>query len=97
MTQTRPPWVAASIWSRLEKADDFVAKSPDPSPLQHQEAGDHYKKLAIQPVEYIHANHIPFLEGTAIKYLTRWRDKGGKSDLLKARHCIDLIIELEKL
>ena len=65
------------------------------NPLQVQVAGDHYKKLKIQPIEYIHANGIPFAEGSAIKYLTRWRDKGGIKDLEKARHFIDLLIELE--
>lgn len=65
------------------------------NPLDIQIAGDHYKKLKIQPVEYIHANKIPFMEGSAIKYLTRWRDKGGVADLEKAKHFIDLLIELE--
>lgn len=65
------------------------------SALTNQVGGDHYKKLAIQPIEYIHANNIPFPEGSAIKYLTRWRDKGGVNDLEKAKHLIDLLIELE--
>lgn len=65
------------------------------NPLEVQVAGNHYKKLKIQPIEYIHANGIPFAEGSAIKYLTRWRDKGGIKDLEKARHFIDLLIELE--
>ena len=64
--------------------------------LDKQVAGDHYKKLKIQPIEYIHANGIPFAEGSAIKYLTRWRDKGGIADLEKAKHFIELLIELEK-
>ena len=63
--------------------------------LETQVAGDHYKKLKIQPVEYIYANNIPYLEGNVIKYITRWRDKGGNADLLKARHYIDLLLELE--
>lgn len=67
-----------------------------PSPLATQVAGDHYKRLKIQPIEYIHANGIPFAEGSVIKYVTRWRDKGGIKDLEKARHFIDLLIELEK-
>ena len=66
------------------------------NPLTKQVAGDHYKKLKIQPIEYIHANSIPFAEGSAIKYLTRWRDKGGIADLEKAKHFIELLIELEK-
>jgi UDP-3-O-acyl-N-acetylglucosamine deacetylase len=65
------------------------------SALDKQVAGDHYKKLGIQPVEYMHANNIPFMEGCAIKYLTRWRDKGGIADLEKAKHFIELLIELE--
>lgn len=65
------------------------------SKLNKQVDGTHYSKLAIQPVEYIHANNIPFIEGSIIKYVTRWRDKGGMVDLRKAAHFIDLLIELE--
>lgn len=60
-----------------------------------QVAGRHYKDKAIQPWDYIARNGIGYLEGCAIKYLTRWRDKGGVQDLLKARHYIDKLIELE--
>lgn len=65
------------------------------SALNVQVSGDHYKKQSIQPVEYIHANGIGFFEGNVIKYVTRWRDKGGVADLEKAKHYIDLLIELE--
>lgn len=65
-------------------------------PLAVQVAGDHYKKLKIQPIEFIHANGIPFAEGSVIKYVTRWRDKGGIKDLEKARHFLDLLIDLER-
>ena len=65
------------------------------SALQQQVAGDHYKGLKIQPIEFIHANGIPFAEGCAIKYLVRWREKGGIKDLEKAKHFIELLIELE--
>ena len=64
--------------------------------LNTQVGGDHYKKLKIQPVEYIHANGIGYFEGNVIKYVTRWRDKNGVADLLKARHYIDLLLELEE-
>ena len=72
-----------------------VPKTPAPSALQHQEGGGHYKGLKIQPIEYIHANGVPFAEGSVIKYVTRWRSKGGVADLKKARHFLDLLIELE--
>ena len=65
------------------------------SALETQVAGSHYKDLKIQPVEYIHANNIPFIEGSIIKYATRWRDKGGIKDLKKIKHFVDLLIELE--
>ena len=66
------------------------------SALSTQEGGNHYKDLAIQPVEFIHANQIPYMEGNIIKYVTRWRNKNGINDLRKARHYIDLLIELEE-
>jgi len=65
------------------------------SALDRQEGGGHYKGLAIQPVEYVHANGIGFFEGNVIKYVTRWKDKGGIDDLKKARHYIDMLIEFE--
>ena len=65
------------------------------SALDTQVGGDHYKKWKIQPVEYIHGNDIPFIEGCVIKYISRWRDKGGVADLEKAKHFINLLIELE--
>lgn len=78
--------------------DSLVLPSRKPgaaSALDAQAGGDHYKKLVVQPIEYIHANGIPFAEGSVIKYVTRWRDKGGIEDLKKARHFLDLLIELE--
>lgn len=60
-----------------------------------QHGGDHYKKKSIEPWDYIVANAIGFLDGTAIKYLTRWKEKNGIEDLKKARHYIDKLIEIE--
>lgn len=65
------------------------------NPLDSQVGGTHYKDLKIQPIEFIHANNIPFCEANAIKYLCRWRNKNGKQDLEKARHYIDLLIKME--
>lgn len=65
------------------------------SALDHQEGGAHYKNMAIQPVEFIQRNGIPWCEANAIKYLCRWRHKNGIEDLKKARHYIDLLIEME--
>lgn len=66
------------------------------SALDRQEGGGHYKGMAIQPFEYIHANGIGFAEGAVIKYVSRWRAKAGIEDLKKARHFLDLLIEAEQ-
>lgn len=66
----------------------------DANSVQH--GGSHYKKQVIQVWDFITANGIPYLEGNAIKYLSRWRDKGGLEDLLKARHYVDKLIENEQ-
>ena len=63
--------------------------------LKQQVGGDHYSKLAIQPVEYINANKLTYLQGNVIKYVTRYKDKNGLQDLQKAKHYIDMLIELE--
>lgn len=60
-----------------------------------QHGGTHYQK-PIQPWDFIVANGIGFLEGNAIKYLARWRDKGGIEDLRKAQHYIEKLIEVEE-
>lgn len=66
-----------------------------PSALCTQVGGSHYIDKGIQPIEYIHANKLDFIEGSVVKYITRWRDKNGIEDLTKIKHYIDLLIELE--
>jgi len=77
------------------KMEELASKAVRQDPFKSQEGGDHYKDMRIQPAEFIHTNNISYLEGCAIKYLCRHKRKGGKLDLLKAKHYIDLIIELE--
>lgn len=86
------PRQAESNATARAEADAEVAKN---SSLDVQIGGGHYKQFAIQPVEFIHKNGIPFIEGNCIKYLARWRDKGGVQDLEKVKHYIDLLIEME--
>ena len=57
--------------------------------------GSHYKDRTIQPWDYIVQNQIPYLEGNIIKYVSRWRSKGGMTDLLKAQHYLTKLIETE--
>ncbi len=63
--------------------------------IDEQAGGDHYRDMEIQPIEFIHGNNLPFLEGNVVKYISRYRSKGGAADLRKAKHCIELLLELE--
>jgi len=65
------------------------------SALSEQAGGNHYKDLAIQPVEYIYNNQLPYLEGNVVKYVTRHKSKNGAEDIRKAIHYCQLILELE--
>lgn len=67
------------------------------SKLRSQVGGDHYNKLPIQPLEYILANKLPFAEGAIVKYITRWRDKGGILDLRKVIQTCEVLIEEEEM
>jgi hypothetical protein len=65
------------------------------NPLDVQVGGGHYKDLKIQPIEYIHANNLGYCEANVVKYISRWRSKGGLQDLEKVKHYVDLLIKLE--
>jgi hypothetical protein len=56
------------------------------------ETPQHYKSK-IQPVDFIVANDIPFIEGNIIKYICRYKEKGGVDDLHKAQHYLKMLIE----
>ena len=81
----------------LSKAQKDYISVIGSDPLSVQVGGGHYKTMAIQPVEYITKNNLGYCEANVVKYISRWRDKGGKKDLEKAKHYIDLLIQLESL
>ena len=66
--------------------DNEIEDSTDP---------EHYH-LEIEPWDFIHANKLSFAEGNVIKYICRWREKGGVEDLKKAKQYIDMLIGKEK-
>lgn len=66
------------------------------NPMDVQIGGGHYKSMAIQPMEYSMANKLDACQHTAIKYITRFREKGGIQDLEKAKHVIDMLIHFEQ-
>jgi len=65
--------------------------------LEKQTGGNHYKDMAIQPAEYAEKNGLSLLEGNIVKYVSRWKKKGGLTDLQKIIHCAELIIEIHEV
>ena len=58
-----------------------------------QVGGNYYATMAIQPIDYILQNSLGYCEGNVIKYVSRWREKGGVEDLRKAKHYLEMLIE----
>tara|TARA_R100001594_G_scaffold29692_2_gene55200 strand:+ start:53 stop:319 length:267 start_codon:yes stop_codon:yes gene_type:complete len=63
------------------------------SAYKKQIGGKHYLKYKVQPSKFVVENKLLYPEGCVIKYILRHQDKGGKQDLEKAKHFIDMIIE----
>lgn len=91
-----PSWEpnAATMISVQGRHQEPVGDRPPAGALDRQVAGGHYKAMKIQPVEFITANGLGFLEGCIIKRVCRWRAKDGVQDLRKAIHELELLIEL---
>ena len=64
-------------------------------PLAAQVGGDHYRNMAIQPIEFIQRNGLSFIEGSVIKYVCRHRAKAGREDIEKAIHLLQLLLAYE--
>lgn len=60
-----------------------------------QVGGVHYKDKSIQVWDFIAKNNLGFFEGNIVKYISRWKDKGGVEDLRKAKHYLEKLIELQ--
>lgn len=60
--------------------------------------GTHYKQVdpAQEHWNLVVAYNWDYFTAQAIKYLMRWRLKGGVSDLKKAQHFIEKLIEVEQ-
>ncbi len=73
------------------KAGESLLRAND-----RQEGGTHYKQFRYETWDVIVDWNLGYLDGNAVKYLSRWRLKGGIQDLKKARHYIDKLIETEE-
>ena len=72
-----------------------LVESKDNSANDKQVDGTHYQ-TEIQPWDFIEANKLTFLEGNVIKYVCRHRAKNGVRDLMKAKHYLEKLIEVEQ-
>jgi len=88
-TSVHNPWDLG----RLETG--IAHQSASPRANDTQVAGNHYKQFQIEPWDAIIDWGLGYLDGNAVKYLSRWRHKNGIEDLKKARHYIDKLIETE--
>ena len=75
--------------------EEVVIPGTKTTPLTTQVGGNHYKKLAIQPIEYCQKNELNYCESNVIKYVTRHKFKNGKEDIKKAIHNLELLLELD--
>lgn len=72
-----------------KKMDDIKAD-------EIQIGGEHYKKYGkLQPWTVVLAWNLGYLDGTALKYIARWKDKGGIEDIKKAIHFLQKLVEVE--
>jgi len=106
ITHQRGP-KAPSTESQQQALDDLVRDAEDlglyddtsanesEDPMHRQVSGSHYNKYPIQPAEYCYKNGLNNLQSEAISYITRYGDKGGKTDLEKAIHTLDMLIHME--
>ena len=91
--------VQISIHNDRDSGETEPQPTEQPAPARandRQVAGVHYKVRKHEPWDVIIDWNLGYLDGNAVKYLSRWRLKGGIQDLHKARHYIDKLIEVEE-
>lgn len=89
------PFHAKTVGDLYQSADDVILNGAD----SYQVGGSHYQK-AIQPWDAMeawmtHDEFCGYLRGNVIKYVARYREKGGVEDLKKANHYLVKLIETE--
>ena len=95
-------WTAEDVRNLPDPAPvvDLITTPEEEEAFKQMEAnatqvgGQHYKSKAIQPWDYIASNNMGYLEGNVVKYVSRWKDKGGVEDLKKAMHYLTKLIEV---
>ena len=102
LRKKKPKPVKVVYEKKTTSALDAVATPEEEEAFKQMEAnatqvgGQHYKSKAIQPWDYIASNNLGYLEGNVVKYVSRWKDKGGVEDLKKAQHYLAKLIEVNQ-
>ena len=102
LRKRKPKPVKVVYEKKTTSALDAVATPEEEEAFKQMEAnatqvgGQHYKSKAIQPWDYIASNNLGYLEGNVVKYVSRWKDKGGVEDLKKAQHYLAKLIEVNE-
>lgn len=52
--------------------------------------GTHYADMKIEPIELIEAFNLNFIQGSIVKYVSRYKNKNGVEDLKKALHYCEI-------
>lgn len=81
---------------KKDKPMNEATKQPETQAATNKQVGGSHYQLPIQPIEYILANGLGYCEANVVKYVSRWRNKGGIQDLKKAIHYLEMLIEQEE-
>lgn len=99
--RVRPRILCPSIWDqppvvrpavRFNSVDGLVVNGTGSDKDQPYYVG----KGNLRLFDIIDAFDLDFYEGTVLKYLLRWRRKGGVEDLRKAHHALGELIRREE-
>lgn len=75
--------------------DKLVIEEMSKTSANEKQVGGKHYKIAIEPWDFILANDLGFLEGNAIKYIVRHKQKNGIQDISKAIHYLEKLKEHE--
>lgn len=96
-------WKPRDIFCKGENENQALPKKPIPTEMftvtktGDANTSEHYKHFRIQPIDFVVANDMGFLEANVIKYICRYPYKGAAlKDLEKARQYVDWLIERER-
>ena len=89
------PVISPTKWKKVHKFITADQSIDNMKATDLQVGGGHYTSMVIQPYEFCYRNSLDYLQSNVIKYVCRFRQKGGKKDLEKAIHTLKVLMEFE--